>query len=311
MGRVAGDEHPPDAQLRGVPVMDAEVAAPVQGARLDLGWRPLLQYLLHEFERRRIALGPVEGGHDAAASGAHRKDGDGTELARAQLQFARRQRIIRLDVSQHERVFVLRALERQCQEPPDCAVRPVAADDERGGELSALSAVLDRRADPIATVDGRHQSGLVFNGTAAPRQRLHQQLLGDALRHHRNQPVGALFWRKAHVGQPPSVSHDGDRRDRVGALEEWPDESGHVENFQRPGKDRERLRVHRLRCVGLNQPHSQAAAGAFVREEQAHGPGADDQDVSVQWRVSHDAPPTMLPTTRPAGTCRAPCERRY
>ena len=42
---VAGDEDPPDAQLRDVPVMDAEVAAPVQGARLDPRRRALLEDL--------------------------------------------------------------------------------------------------------------------------------------------------------------------------------------------------------------------------------------------------------------------------
>ena len=38
--RVAGDEHPSHAQLRGVPMMDAEVAAPVHRERLDLRRAP-------------------------------------------------------------------------------------------------------------------------------------------------------------------------------------------------------------------------------------------------------------------------------
>ena len=87
---VAGDEHPPDAQLRRVPVMDAEVAAPVEGLRLDARGRALGQDLPHEVERGRVALRAVDRRDDAPPRGAHGKDG-ARDRARSGTAAARRQ----------------------------------------------------------------------------------------------------------------------------------------------------------------------------------------------------------------------------
>jgi hypothetical protein len=53
---VAGDEDTADPHLRDVPVMDAKVAAPVKRARLNLLWRTLSEYLLHEFQRGSVSF---------------------------------------------------------------------------------------------------------------------------------------------------------------------------------------------------------------------------------------------------------------
>ena len=46
--RVASEEDTAAAQPRYLPVMDAKIAAPVQGVRLEPLWRALTEYLLHE-----------------------------------------------------------------------------------------------------------------------------------------------------------------------------------------------------------------------------------------------------------------------
>jgi hypothetical protein len=56
VGSIASYEDTSDAQLRDVPVMDAEVAAPVKSARLNLPWRALSEYVLHEFWRRSVSF---------------------------------------------------------------------------------------------------------------------------------------------------------------------------------------------------------------------------------------------------------------
>ena len=56
VSRVPGYEDASDAQLRCVPVMDAKIAAPVKGVRLDPAWRPLTEYLPHEFQRRSFSF---------------------------------------------------------------------------------------------------------------------------------------------------------------------------------------------------------------------------------------------------------------
>src|SRR5262249_51872918 len=98
--RITSDEEPSDAQMRDVPVMDAEVAAPVKSARLNLTWRPLTEYRLHEFQRRSVPFRFIDRGHDAPASGAHRKDRHWSELTWTQLQFLCRQSVVRFDVGE-------------------------------------------------------------------------------------------------------------------------------------------------------------------------------------------------------------------
>jgi hypothetical protein len=48
VGGVAGDKHTPDAHLRYLAVMDAKIAAPQQGARLDAARRALNEHLPHK-----------------------------------------------------------------------------------------------------------------------------------------------------------------------------------------------------------------------------------------------------------------------
>src|SRR5205823_14741772 len=48
VGRVASEEDTAAAQPRYLPLMDAKIAAPVQGVRLEPLWRALTEYLLHE-----------------------------------------------------------------------------------------------------------------------------------------------------------------------------------------------------------------------------------------------------------------------
>jgi hypothetical protein len=53
------------------------------------------------------------------------------------------------------------------------------------------------------------------------------------------------------------------------------------------GKDRERLGVLGLGSAHLNEPPPQTSPRAFVREEQADSPRADDQDIGMHASSSH------------------------
>jgi hypothetical protein len=84
------------------------------------------------------------------------------------------------------------------------------------------------------------------------------------------------------------MGYDSDRGDAVCHFEKWRDQPGHVENLDRPGKDGEGFRVFRLRRVGLDEPPSQVAASALIRQKQADRPSAHDQDIRVDCGINHD-----------------------
>lgn len=75
--------------------------------------------------------------------------------------------------------------------------------------------------------------------------------------------------------------------DAVCRLEKRRGDARHVEDFKRPGKECERLRMLRLRRTGLDEPPSKPAAGAFVGEKQPDRPGADNQNIRVRCRAIH------------------------
>ena len=161
-------------------------------------------------------------------------------------------------------------------------MRAVAADDECGGHIEAVAASLECRDHVTATIDGRHQSGLVFDPARGFGDVLDEQALGDVLRHHRDKRVRAVLWRKPQLRQAPAVADDGDRCDAIRDAQERLDESSHIEDLEGPRKDCQRLGMHRLRRVRLDESPPQATAGAFIREKKADRAGANDEDVDVR-----------------------------
>lgn len=110
----------------------------------------------------------------------------------------------------------------------------------------------------------------------------------DVLGDHGDEAIWALFGDERHVSEPASVRDDRDRRDGVRRVEERSDQARHVEDFERPGKDRERFGMFRLRGACLEESPPEASAGAFICQEQAHGAGADDHDIRVDCGMKHD-----------------------
>jgi hypothetical protein len=45
------------------------------------------------------------------------------------------------------------------------------------------------------------------------------------------------------VGQRALMCHDGDRRDAIGRFKEWSDDSRHVKDLERSGKNCQRFRM--------------------------------------------------------------------
>ena len=81
--------------------------------------------------------------------------------------------------------------------------------------------------------------------------------------------------------------HYQNRCHAVRRFQEWADEAGHIEDFQRSGEDGESLGVLRLRCLRLDDPKPQTASSTFIRKKQTNRTGAHDQDVGIQGRVVH------------------------
>jgi len=67
------------------------------------------------------------------------------------------------------------------------------------------------------------------------------------------------------VGQRALMCHDGDQRDAIGRLKEWSDDSPHVKDLERSGKNCQRFRMLGLRRARLDEPPAQAPARAFIR----------------------------------------------
>src|ERR1700740_3616229 len=67
---IACDEHTPHAELGRLAVMDAEIAAPVQGARFDSAGRAFSKYFPHKLKRWGVSLHVFDDRYDTAASAA-------------------------------------------------------------------------------------------------------------------------------------------------------------------------------------------------------------------------------------------------
>src|SRR5262245_53554402 len=169
-------------------MMDAKVAGPVKRACLNLLWRALSEDLAHEFQRRNVSLRFVDGGHDAPASGAHRKDRQWAELTRAQMQLVCRKSLVRLNVRKRKRILVFRPRERHSQQMPNRAVSAVATDDEGSPELNRSAFVFSLDVYAIVLLLGGNEGGLILDDSALAPQLPGQQSLSHILRNHGNEP---------------------------------------------------------------------------------------------------------------------------
>jgi hypothetical protein len=60
------------------------------------------------------------------------------------------------------------------------------------------------------------------------------------------------------------ISDQRNRRNAVYRVSEWFDQTGHVEDFERPRHDRDRLGVFRLSRLALDDSKTQRTARAFI-----------------------------------------------
>jgi len=149
----------------------------------------------------------------------------------------------------------------------DGAVRAVAADDERRPHLPTFAVRVERHRHDVVVLDRGHERGGVLDSSAPLLELLDQQSLGDVLRHHRDQRIGAFARRERHSCKGPSVRDDGNRRHLVGRGHERPHQAGHIEDLERSRKDGQGLRVFRLRRSCLDEAPAESAPLAFVGQE--------------------------------------------
>ena len=112
-------------------------------AHLDSSRCALCQRSSHQIKRRSVFLRFLDGGYDAPASRAYRKNRKRAEFAGAQLHFVGAQRLAGLNVDEHERSIILCSFKWQVQKMANRAVRTIATDDERGGELCPFTFVIE------------------------------------------------------------------------------------------------------------------------------------------------------------------------
>ncbi len=187
---------------------------------------------------------------------------------------------------------------------PNGAVRAVAAHQEPRAELQALTLSIQYDADTVVVLHRRHEGGVVFDDAAPALQLFGEQLLRDVLRHHGDEPIRALLWRELHVGQPPAVGDDGNRRDGVGRLDERAHHARHIEDLECSRKDGQRFRVDGLRRARFDEPIVQTPAGTLIREKQTHWAGAHDKDIEIGLIAHNRSPATERgPWSRASRTC--------
>ena len=182
---------------------------------------------------------------------------------------------------------------------PDGAVRPVAAHEEPRAELQALTLPIQYDADTVVVLHRGHEGRVVFDDAASALQLFGEQLLRDVLRHHGDEPIRALLWRELHVGQPPAVGDDGNRRDGIGRLHERSHHARHIEYLECSRKDGQRFRVDGLRRACFDEPVVQAPTGTLIRQKQTHWAGSDDQDIEIGLIAHHRSPATESSTLAP------------
>ena len=261
--------------------MNPKVARPAHRPRLDPRGRTLAQDAPHQLEGRRVALRAVDGRDDAPPRGAHGKDGRRTEFARTQLQLVRRKGFVRLDIGEEEEVFVLGAFERKFQEMANRAVRAVAADHEGRADLDAPAVSLERGAHAITTILGGDERRPIFDGAASRRSASASSFsvtsCGTMAMNGYGLCSGAN--RTCASSRPCAVTRH--RGHAIRSFEERADDSRHVEDLEGAGKDGERLGVFGLPRARLDDARREAAPSAFVRQKEADGASADDEDIGI------------------------------
>src|SRR5260370_29585755 len=101
MSRITRDEDAAGAKLGDLTMMDAKIAAPPDGARLDAAWSALRQHLPNGVQRGRFVFCCLDRRNDSAARRTHRENCQGAEFARAELHLISREGFVGLGVSQH------------------------------------------------------------------------------------------------------------------------------------------------------------------------------------------------------------------
>ena len=164
---IAGDKHATNSKLGYLAMMDLEVAAPVQGLRLEIrgarsrrirctisseGASPSFSWTMATIRRRVALMGKMATGPASLGT---------------QLQLVCRKRLVALDIGQNEQRVVLCSFKRKIQQVADRAVSSIAANDECRRDLAALALPLQCRGDEAVMLDGGDECGFVLDVAAA------------------------------------------------------------------------------------------------------------------------------------------------
>src|SRR5882724_12922813 len=139
---------------------------------------------------------------------------------------------------------------------PNGAVCAIAANYEGRLETGWLALVVHCYAYTVVLLIGRNKGRFVLDCSALTTQLFHQEPLSHVLRNHGNEWIRTFFWCERHLGKSASMCHHSDGRDTIRLFKERADNAGHVEDLERPRKDRERFGMFRLRRARLDKPIS-------------------------------------------------------
>src|SRR5664280_2342612 len=157
----------------------------------------------------------------------------------------------------------------------------ITADHVGSSDASLYTIAVHDDVDFAVLFGGSQKRRLVFDIAAFASQCVEQELLRYVLGHHGDERIRALFRSEAHMRQRLPMGNHRNRGHAIRTLEEWGDDSRHVEDFERTGKDCEGFRVLRLGRPRLDDAITKTAASAFVGEKQANRAGAYDENIRI------------------------------
>ena len=192
------------------------------------------------------------------------------------MQLVCRKSVVGYRIGEQVGVGVIASLEAESERVPHRTVRAVATDDVRSFDRLLILAALHDGSHAGIVLLQREERGLVLDGASAAAQLLHQEPLRFVLRHHPHERVRRPGRMEIDVPLLVLVREDAESIDAVGCLQEGLDDAGHVENFERPRKDCECLRVRRLRRICFDDAIREAVPSALGCKEQAHWARSND-----------------------------------
>ena len=99
----------------------------------------------------------------------------------------------RIDISQHEVRVIFSAFEFQVQCVPDLTVRAIASNNKGREDLERFALMFHGGTYGVVPLFRGDESCIVLNSSPLPLEHPDEHALGDVLRNHRDERIGAIL----------------------------------------------------------------------------------------------------------------------